>query len=1178
MTFKSLLPKDLDEELKPYEQAFDAAINSKKEKIANIAVTGNYGAGKSSVISSFLNNERWFLKWKLPKWKIFNGQIFKRDRAITISLATFELKGYEPDQLNQKIQNIEFSILQQLIHKAHPNKLPKSRFERIINKHSKHNYLSTFMGIFSIGLLTLSLLLMFGWKPLVGKLDFTDIYSSHSFIIIPILLILIIFYYLSCYIVQAGLFNKQDIQSLDLLKGQATFKNKREQSVLNLFLDEILYFFEVTKYDVVVFEDLDRHEHKEIFIRLREINQQINNSGQVKRTIKFIYAVKDDLFTEQESRVKFFDFIIPIIPVMDFDNSYLLLKKEIERIDSNEGKILRALDSEFLLRDVSAHINDMRLLVNIVNEYSIYLKQDNKNKVEREIKEGEQNNYAKRLQKIFALIVYKNLMPEDFSLIKSKQSILCDVVRDFRNKTFINKILAPWKAEKNNKETLLRNLDSVKNLDESTLKADVVNQLLFPQTLVSSKEEVKHQYYNNEVFDEHKKVEFFNNKILRDTKLEKETFYTKDNNQFVTPTIDSISVNNILDDYEEKFSFIQQNSEKQRLTLNTEINELNKKITATYSLAQIISLLRDIDRNDLWEEDYYQLGHKESVTTQESQEKQKLNQSENTQQIKVKPIYQKKPIIFMLMRKGYVDQTYINYLSLSHDNKQELIEFRASLSDNDQFEQTFDIDLDEKTIQRFLKEDENILAEHARTQSVLNYCLLKYLTQQTNYLPAKEIEKNFFNDIINFHFIDENSFNLNFLIKFLAHCSNDDTREIGINLVVKIFESPIALRGFLNKVKVNSYENMALEEQIALLIFLLKINPEVGFDQESLDKIKLFIISINDFINCFDRLSLLGNVENIISWISKFEININLMQPERKEDSIATKLFENIIEANLYNLTAENIQEIFKFDNKPFDGLSFKNYSSIYSHYGEESSLVKYVEENISEYVDKVLIADKSASEESNESIIKLINNENIRNSQRIELIKQCENFKFDGLYKMNRDVLSIIDTKWVNYMVGDTKKQLKIETQFREHLLSLDLEYRKEGNKKYLIDATWINTYWLLIAENKLSNKITNSWLEKVYVEIAQSSVLSQRTLQDQLKKLIVFNNELSIDAYVALVISLNMTVDDSDYQSLITLSWEKITILMENKLLKGTKEMVSTLYMNFFSSESEEEDEDNE
>ena len=86
-------------------------------------------------------------------------------------------------------------------------------------------------------------------------------------------------------------------------------------------------FFDTTKYDVVIFEDLDRLNNNRIFIKLREINQIINNCLADRQPLKFIYAVRDELFSSAESRTKFFDFVMPVIPAMDNENAsdHLLL-------------------------------------------------------------------------------------------------------------------------------------------------------------------------------------------------------------------------------------------------------------------------------------------------------------------------------------------------------------------------------------------------------------------------------------------------------------------------------------------------------------------------------------------------------------------------------------------------------------------------------------------------------------------------------------------------------------------------------------------------------------------------------------------------------------------------------------------------------------------------------------
>lgn len=77
-----------------------------------------------------------------------------------------------------------------------------------------------------------------------------------------------------------------------------------DNSIFNKHLDEVLYFFQVTDYNVVIIEDLDRFGTSDIFLKLRELNQLINESKIVNRHITFVYAIKDDVFRDEE-RTKF---------------------------------------------------------------------------------------------------------------------------------------------------------------------------------------------------------------------------------------------------------------------------------------------------------------------------------------------------------------------------------------------------------------------------------------------------------------------------------------------------------------------------------------------------------------------------------------------------------------------------------------------------------------------------------------------------------------------------------------------------------------------------------------------------------------------------------------------------------------------------------------------------------
>ena len=96
--------------------ALSWALN--QDKIHNIAISGPYGSGKSSVIRTFLSPHGQQSKYK----------------HLTISLATFNAqKQDETSELQSRL--IESSILEQLFYHEEDSHIPDSRFKKIRKQH-----------------------------------------------------------------------------------------------------------------------------------------------------------------------------------------------------------------------------------------------------------------------------------------------------------------------------------------------------------------------------------------------------------------------------------------------------------------------------------------------------------------------------------------------------------------------------------------------------------------------------------------------------------------------------------------------------------------------------------------------------------------------------------------------------------------------------------------------------------------------------------------------------------------------------------------------------------------------------------------------------------------------------------------------------------------------------------
>lgn len=377
----SLAPRILTAEedikrIQPYLHALKKAIDD--QNITNIALTGGYGSGKSTIIRTFQERNRGY-------------------KYLNISLASFKDNQQEDEKLERKL---EISILQQIFYHVAPSVIPDSRFKRIVNVSGRQ------LWIIALGLILwlISGITIFTFRY-IEKLnpESWDLSKSFSWYAVPVFLVFFsgIGFFAKAVV---RLFSNSKISKFNI-RGELELGENIDKSVFNQHLEEILYFFERTDYNVVVIEDLDRFESTDIFTKLREINILLNESDLISRQINFLYAVKDEMFTNKNDRVKFFEFVIPVIPFINPANAGDQLTRLV-----HEAELEGVLSKEFT-EDVVTFIDDidMRLLINIFHEYGLY-----------------RENLSKELpqDELFAMIVYKNMFPDDFGALAKREGKL----------------------------------------------------------------------------------------------------------------------------------------------------------------------------------------------------------------------------------------------------------------------------------------------------------------------------------------------------------------------------------------------------------------------------------------------------------------------------------------------------------------------------------------------------------------------------------------------------------------------------------------------------------------------------------------------------------------------------------------------------------------------------------
>ena len=443
MEIDTLLPKKLDKEDAPdsYKsvQELDKVLLSAKElHIKNIALTGPYGSGKSSVLTTLMEdfpNRRNYLPISLAtlqaneegdKGKNIGGNNNEND-------GSFNEKRIE--NLNRKI---EYSILQQLIYREKAKTVPNSRFRRIVHLSKCKLFWYSFCVVFSL----ICFFVLFEPKFVRVESIYNFFYWGDTwnlvFDFVAATYLLLMLFIVTRYVFKS--YSNSKLNKLNLKDGEIEIVE--DNSIFNRHLDEILYFFQVTKYDVVIIEDLDRFGTPNIFLKLRELNQLINESKIVGRHITFIYAVKDDIFKDEE-RTKFFDYIITVIPVINPSNSKDKLKAALKA---------KGCDNEISdddLSEMAFFIQDMRILTNIVNEYKQYRDKLCAN-------QGVQLNKTKLL----AMIVYKNYYPQDFALLHRREGKIYECINS--KKLFVKESEEKLKAKEN--EVARKEKDFLNNL------------------------------------------------------------------------------------------------------------------------------------------------------------------------------------------------------------------------------------------------------------------------------------------------------------------------------------------------------------------------------------------------------------------------------------------------------------------------------------------------------------------------------------------------------------------------------------------------------------------------------------------------------------------------------------------------------------------------------------------
>lgn len=427
----------------------------KNPAIRNIALSGPFGSGKSSVIAGCMEEEDF------------------RKEAVLLSIPYFP--GLTDDSQQEQIPEKE--ILTQLIYSVDPSQLPDSKLNRIGNNHRIFAALLSLIVSVALGYL----LNQYLSKPVEfdNLLNIPFTISTFLRSVLGGIFLLVVWLFLYKFVS----WTFRAVTVMEIKAGPVSLSlNSKDESYFDKYLDEIAYFFKKTKKRIVVFEDLDRYESFDVFSKLRHLNLILNaniqednswlarvgiNTNKRKLPIVFVYAVKDSIFaaestdiekriSQAETRTKFFDFIIPVIPFVSPLSSRGALIEQLKRVGfpleiiegakSSDNDLANKQETfKRLVAVATPYLTQPRVILNICNDYAFY-----------SCKLFHSKTYGSGLSELelIALLIYKAFHFEDFeklTLGRSNLDLFFNSKTEFLTKARIKleaSILSPEKWPK----------------------------------------------------------------------------------------------------------------------------------------------------------------------------------------------------------------------------------------------------------------------------------------------------------------------------------------------------------------------------------------------------------------------------------------------------------------------------------------------------------------------------------------------------------------------------------------------------------------------------------------------------------------------------------------------------------------------------------------------------------
>jgi hypothetical protein len=1080
-----------DIELGIYEDAINFSL--KNDKILNVAISGSYGSGKSSLLETYKKKhpEKKFLNISLTHFNSMenSGNIKEKNKKVNNNAGQDDLEENDNKKTKSLANVLEAKILNQMLHQISEKNIPLTDF-KIKGKFSKIRLVFSTIFILVFILSFFQIIFFEKWHNfIVGLYHMKFVYNIFKKSTYPCFklissIILTTFSGIFIYKILKFQKTKNFLKKLNIQGNEFEIAGDNEDSYFDKYLNEVIYLFENSGVDAIIFEDIDRYEISEIFERLREINKLVNSKlknkknniilrfifdklGKIgnyfspkRKTLKFFYLLRDDIYISKD-RTKFFDFIIPVIPVIDSSNSY---DKIIELLKENN---YYNLNPNFLYK-ISLYINDMRLLKNICNEFKIYYKKLS----------GAKNDTKISSNKIFSIIVYKNLFPKDFSDLQLNQGFVYNL---FSQK---DKFL----------EERIKEID-----DQIKLQVKILNQ------------------QKNETLD------------LRELELLNDYYYYYYYNRGIFSQQEYNDWNSFK--YEERKKLLEERKENK-------ISEIERKINSL-----------EYEKNKLKNSPFRKIITRENIdsifTCTYTDELKNEHKFEN---VKGNTYFK---LLKFLIREGYLDERYSYYMAYFYENSLTKSDknFLIAVADKEKLEYSYKLDNPNLVNERLE------IADFDEIES-LNFDLLNCLlgfednnsknkkttifTQLketrnfefvSSYLRLDNLEEihrkkfttllystweTFFSEVKNYENLLENELYM-YVVDILQFSKKDDLEKINKNNnIVEYIENKkdfFDFRLYLKNIQVLEIHSNYLhffDNLESLDIKFKELEYSDTFDAfrhkglgwtifESNFKKKRYILNFNN-INLMIKEVLYRDI------LSKDILSKDIQEPTKFEETLIFLKKEKL------DSTDEKINELNDILSKE---LKSKNYTIINNGLENSSYLLEYLEENMNKYAEIILENCDGKIEEEEEYIIKFLNFEDITNEKKEKYIEFLANNITDFFKIDDRNLWSIfLSKKKAEYSEKNIFTYFR-ENGFNEILIQfINLKLKKLSYKEFNFEEEDKSRFFTEVLKcYELNNEVYENILETL--EYNEGKIVFPENMPEDKLDILIKHNIIKIDSH---------------------------------------------------------------